>query len=143
MPGFGPPGYPLGKLVQQDGNMTRLAACAMGYLMAATGAIGHDNGGGILAHRGKQAQLRHLHRHIIMAGVIAETAGHAASGGLDQFRLGIRDQFQHLQDRRHRPECLLMTMAVQQDGRRRRLERQGETAGFRLTRQKFFQQQSL
>ena len=50
MPGFGPPGYPLGKLVQQDGNMTRLAACAMGNLMAATGAIGHDNGGGILAH---------------------------------------------------------------------------------------------
>ena len=94
--------------------MPRLAARTMGDLMAATGAVGHDNSGGIVAHRGKQAQLRHLHRDMVMTGIIAKTPGHAAAGGLDQFRLGIGDEFQHLQDRRYRPERLLMTMAMQQ-----------------------------
>ena len=52
MPGFCLSGYPLGKFVQQNGDMPRPAARAMGDLVAAAGAIGHDNGIWILADRG-------------------------------------------------------------------------------------------
>jgi hypothetical protein len=51
MPGFSVPGYPLREFVQQDGDMPCLPSRAMGDLVTATGAVGHDNGAGIFAHR--------------------------------------------------------------------------------------------
>src|SRR5471030_796432 len=107
------------EFVQQHGNVTGGAARAMRDLVAATGAVGHDDGAAILTHRRQQAQFGHLHRNVIMIGVIAEATSHAATGCLYQFRRRARNQPQHLQDRRHRAKGLLMTMTVQQDGRRR------------------------
>ena len=57
-----------------------------------------------------------------MLGIIAEAAGHAAAGGFDQFRLGARDQPQHIQDGGNGAKGLLVAMAVQQDGLCRRPE---------------------
>ena len=123
--------------------MAGLARCTMRNLMTATGAIGHDDGIGIFAYRRQQAQFRHLHGDVVVIGVIAKAAGHAAAGAFDQFGLCARDQPQHLQDRRHRAEGLLVAMAMEQDGRGRRLEGQGKAPGLGLARQEFFQQQRL
>src|SRR5471030_838751 len=131
------------EFVQQYCDVTGGAARAMRDLVAAAGAVGHDDGAAILTDRRQQALFGHLHRNVIMIGVIAEAASHAATGSLDQFRRRARDQPQHLQDRRHRPEGLLMTMAMQQNRRRRRLEHRRKAPSFSLARQEFLQQQGL
>ena len=44
------------------------------------------------AHGGQQAQLGHLHRDVEVLGFVAEAAGHAAAGALDQRRPGAGNQ---------------------------------------------------
>lgn len=56
---------------QQPGHVHGLALGAVVNLVAAAGAIGHHNRIGLLAHRGQQAGLGHLHGDIEVAGLVA------------------------------------------------------------------------
>ena len=96
--------------------MNCLTLRAVPDLMAATGAVSHDDGVGMLAHGGQQTQLGHLHRHVVVRCLIAETTGHAAAAGLDQLRLCTRNQFEHIDDRADRAKRFLVAMAVKKDG---------------------------
>ncbi len=52
---------------------------AVGYLVPAAGAVGHDQRVGPGAHGRQQAQFGHLHRHVMVRGLIAKSAGHATA----------------------------------------------------------------
>ena len=57
---------------------------------------------GVLAHGRQQAQLGHLHRHVVVAGLVAEAARHAAAAAFDQLGLHAGNQLEDFDDRRHR-----------------------------------------
>ena len=96
--------------------MNRFALRTVTNLVAAAGAVGHHNRIGLLAHGRQQAELGHLHRHLVVAGLIAKAASHAAAARLDQLRLGAGNQLEQDHDGTDRAKRLLVAMAVQQDG---------------------------
>ena len=90
-----------------------------------------SGGGG--AHLRQDAEFADLQRHVVMLGLVAERAGHAAAGRVEGLDLELRDQPQRLGRRADRAERLLVAMAVQQRGAaRHRRERQLEAAGLAL-----------
>src|SRR5215475_15546126 len=69
---------------QNLGDVYRLSVAAVGDLVAAGGAVGNDQRiGGSLAHRRQQRQLGHGERGLVVLGLVAEAAGHAAAARLD------------------------------------------------------------
>ena len=116
---------------------------AVGDLVAATRAVGHHNGAGLLAQRRQQAEFGHLHRDRVVPGFVAEAAGHATARGFDQLRPGLGNEPQHIHHRRDGVEGLLVAMAVQQDGRARGPEIQGGETRAHITRQQLLEQQRL
>ena len=70
---------------QHARDVHRLALRAVLDLVAAAGAVGDDQRVGRgLAHRGQQVRFAHLHRHLVVLGLVAEAARHAAAGRFDR-----------------------------------------------------------
>jgi hypothetical protein len=80
------------------------------------------------AHRRQQRQFRHLHRHLVGFGLIAEGARHAAAARLHRLDLEPGHQPQRLFHRPHGVERLLVAMAMQQGLARRGAQTQATAA---------------
>ena len=123
--------------------MHGLALRTIRNLMPAAGAVGHDDGIRLRAHGRQQAQLGHLHRHRVVAGLVAEAARHAAAGAFDHLRFGTRDQAQHVQDHVCRAKGFLVAMAVHQHRRVHGFEAGLEAAGLGFARDELLEQQRV
>ena len=67
------------------------------------------------AHRRQQRELRHPHRHVVVRGLVAEAAGHAAAARFDHLDREARARAPaRACVGRHRIERLLMAVPVQQ-----------------------------
>jgi hypothetical protein len=73
-------------------------------------------------------------------GLVAETSGHAAARALDQFRLGIRDEPQHIESSFHGAERLLVAMSVQQQRGAGRIELELEASRLHLASHELLEQ---
>src|SRR5690606_25639634 len=118
---------------------------AVGDLVAATRAVGnHQVVGPRGAHRRQQCRFAHLHRHVVVLGLVAERAGHAAATRLDRLDLQRRNQPEHRADRRDSVERLLVAMPVNQRARlRQRTQRQLQAPRGVLAREKLLEQHRL
>src|SRR5580658_9561384 len=116
----------------------------MGDLLATAGAGRDENrlrGSG--AHSGQDAELADAERHVVMFGLVAEGAGHAAAGRLEGLDLEAGDELQRGDARAQRVESLLVAMAVQQRLARRRLDLELPAAGGAFGRDEFLEEPRL
>jgi hypothetical protein len=122
--------------------MHSLALRTVADLMPAARTIGHDQGIGLISHGRQQTEFSHLHRHLYVAGFIAEGSRHATATAFDQLGRRARNQSDDIQDRTHGVKGFLMAVAVQKDrlcgGPQARLEI-FELAGGRFAGQELFQ----
>jgi hypothetical protein len=96
------------------------AAGAVGDLLAAgdTGR-GDDRGGGLGADGGEQPKLAESHGQVVVLGLEAERARHAAAAGVHLGDLGSGNRAQQRHGGSRAGDRLLVTVAVEQDPRAR------------------------
>lgn len=100
--------------------MDGFAGSAIGNLMSAAGAIGHDQGVRTRRpHSRQKVELSHLHRHRLMARLKAEAARHATTARLDCLDLQSGHLPQQGQSGREGIEGFLVAMAVHKHSRLR------------------------
>src|SRR5476651_700907 len=125
--------------------MYRLTVGAVGDLVTAGRAVSHDQCAFVgLAHRRQQRELGHGDRRLIMLGLVAEAARHAAATRLDWTDGEVGYEGQCLLYRAHGAERLLVAMAMQQRGLlRQRLELELEPPRLLLAREKLLEQERI
>src|SRR5450830_1677607 len=121
--------------------MQGLACNAVTYLMTATGAVGdkygiHASG----AYLRQQREFCHLHGGVVMLGLHAKGASHAATTGLNEFNLQLRHQPEYLAHGLHRAEGFLVAMAMYQRLACYRFKWQIQSLSIVLTCNELFQQ---
>src|SRR5581483_7138474 len=99
---------------QHARDMQRVAAGAVADLLTAADAVGDDERIARGTHGGQHTELAHFHRYVVVLGVEAERAGHAAAAGFDRPDVELWNQAQGLLHRAHEAECFLMAMTVQE-----------------------------
>src|SRR5262245_10738455 len=83
--------------LQHAGIVNRLPAGSILDRVSATRAVGDDQFiPGRLAHSRQQRELGHLHRNVVMRGLVAEGSHHSAAARLDRFHLQARDELERL-----------------------------------------------
>ena len=128
---------------QHHRRMHGLATAPVRDLAPAAGAVSNQKGVlGRGADRGKQIQLRHLHRQLVVLGLVAEGAGHAAATGLDDVGLEPGNPVKHARGGIEGAESLLMAVSVDEGGVCVGLP-QAETGpnSFFVAQEQFFQQE--
>ena len=108
-----------------------LAARAVGDLVPAARAVGDDQRVGVGRRAPPAAATAPpSHRHVVVRGLVAEAAGHAAAARLDDVDARAPGTSRSTSTRRrHRVERLLMAMAVQQRARLRQRREAAAAAG--------------
>ena len=123
--------------------MHGLTACTVIDLLPTAGAIGNDRSVWVdVTQRGQEVEFRHLHRKVVMLGLVAERPGHAAAAGRHRFDVQARYQAKCFFDAADRPECLLMAVSVDQRALPGdTMEWKVQPAAIALGGQKLFEQQ--
>jgi hypothetical protein len=126
-------------------DVQRVASGAVPDLVAATEAVGNNErrwrrG----AHCGQQREFAHRHRHVVVARLVTERAGHAAAARFDDARAQSGNPPQHLCDRLDRGEGLLVAMSVHERfGRLHALQLERHPSDGFLADQKLLEQQRV